>query len=97
MFPKYYEISNFYDVGSPLRIFLLDMSQDLDLHKCLLTEFLPVLYHLQSQLFLFLVVIDFEHLPIGTLPDKPQNLEPVGDVVMQDEIVLFSALIYRYY
>ena len=73
-------------------VMLLYMGEDVYLNQGLLCKLLLVFDDLQRSLLLFLVIVDFEHLSVGSFAQKFKNLVPIGDVATDTIHVLLSVL-----
>ena len=67
MFSEDDKILDLDNVRGVVGIFFLQMSQQLNLDKCLLVEFGFIAYNFERQMLLFLMIINFEYLTITTL------------------------------
>ena len=77
-----------YYIVQVLRVIVLEVLEDLDLHSSLVLELLLVLHDFQCYELLVLVIEDFESLPEAALPDLSFHLIAVGDVVSFHELVI---------
>lgn len=93
MVAEYYEIAYPHYVGTALEIMVPNISQDLELHECLLVEIIFVPDDLQSSQCLSLVVVDLNHLAEGSTAYCLQQLVTIGDVIVQHILVLVVVVI----
>lgn len=96
MFPEDDEVFDLDDVGSVIGVLFLDMSQQLDLNKCLLVELGLIPDDFECQMFLLLMIKHFKHLPVTALAHFLQYLIPVSYMVVQFIHVLVSTLFIVY-
>jgi hypothetical protein len=96
VFPEDDEVLDLDNVGSVISILFFDMSQQLNLNKCLLVELGLVPYNFECQMFLLLVIKHFKHLPVTALAHFLQYLIPVSYMVVQFIHVLVSKLFTVY-
>ncbi len=96
VFPEDDKVLDLDNVRSVVSVLFLHMRQQLDLNKGLLVELGLIPYNLQRQLFLLLMVIHFQHLPITALAHLLQYLVPVRHMIMQLIHILVSTLFKTY-
>lgn len=93
MLPEHAVVFDPNDVVGIIWVVLFEMQQYFQLDASLVLELLFISDDLQGNDFFGLVVDALECLPKGALTEEVQDLEPVSNMILQDDAVIASFVI----